>query len=429
MARPKVLMACCSESGHSNVFLATAHSLLSRHPSVELHVASFQPLEKSITASLKNVKCEVAPRFHLIDDAPTTFEALNRDPDPSKRFNEVVLLPPGRRHMARVMEFFVLGLPMLWTVDEWTAIFRRARGLILEIRPDAVVCDALLGPAVSAARHLREREEGGDFFRLAVLSPNSLKEFTQHLEGGAASFAKWPIVGSALPMPLPWYLVPLNFYYLVRLVLIMMGGQLPRYEAQLRESTGLPGLEMVSLISVMSGTGEGLDRILLSSSPETDFPNLNYDCGPQEYRDRLVSCGPILRSTSPVSEVDPELDAWLGAGPVVYVNLGTLCMCSEAEAVELAKSFRKLFDHDDAKKEKESKLRVLWKLKKDPKRGPEYGVGPGSAVHAVIGKEMDEDRVRVVGWLDAEPASILMTGNVVVAVTHGGASSYYEPIV
>ena len=421
MVNSKVLMVCCSESGHSNVFLATAHALLKSHPSTELHIASFKPLEKSITTSLKNVKSDFTPRFHLID-APTTFEALNRDPDPFKRFNDVVLLPPGWQNIGKIMELFVRWMPLAWTVDEWTGIFWRIHGLIKELEPALVVGDALLGPGIAAAKHLREHENAA--FKLAVLSPNSLKEFTQHLEGGTAAFAKWPLVGSALPMPIPWHLVPLNFYYLVRLILILTGKHHSNRELELRKATGLPNVELASMVTVMSQNGAGLDHILLSSSPETDFPNLDYEAGPKEYRDRLVSCGPILRSTSPVSEADPELAQWLKGGPVVYINLGTLCMCSEGEALELAKSFRTLFDSAS-----EKGIRVLWKLKKDTKRGPEYSTGSGSAIYGVIGKEMDEDRVRIVNWVNAEPASILMTGDVIVAINHGGASSYYEPIV
>jgi hypothetical protein len=59
--------------------------------------------------------------------------------------------------------------------------------------------------------------------------------------------------------------------------------------------------------------------------------------------------------------------------------------------------------------------------------GGEGGVERG--LKEVLGREMDEDRVRVVGWLEAEPAAVLTTGRVVCSVHHGGANSYYEAVV
>jgi hypothetical protein len=40
----------------------------------------------------------------------------------------------------------------------------------------------------------------------------------------------------------------------------------------------------------------------------------------------------------------------------------------------------------------------------------------------------DEERVGIVDWISAEPAAVLASKSVVVAVHHGGASSYHKAI-
>jgi hypothetical protein len=140
--------------------------------------------------------------------------------------------------------------------------------------------------------------------------------------------------------------------------------------------------------------------------------------------DRIFGCGPILR---PLEDINGDLAAWLSRGPVIYINLGTHCLTSETEAVEMARSLKNLIDRASSK-QKLPRLQVLWKLKKDLKRSGDFGVGPGSAVHTVLSNEIDKDRVRIVNWVASEPSSILETGNVLCAVSHGGANSYNEVV-
>ncbi|KAJ3457929.1 hypothetical protein MRS44_012038 [Fusarium solani] len=93
----------------------------------------------------------------------------------------------------------------------------------------------------------------------------------------------------------------------------------------------------------------------------------------------------------------------------------------------MARSLKNLIDRASSK-QKLPRLQVLWKLKKDLKRSGDFDVGPGSAVHTVLSNEIDKDRVRIVNWVASEPSSILETGNVVCAVSHGGANSYNEVV-
>ncbi|KAJ4308155.1 hypothetical protein N0V84_012264 [Fusarium piperis] len=93
----------------------------------------------------------------------------------------------------------------------------------------------------------------------------------------------------------------------------------------------------------------------------------------------------------------------------------------------MACSLKSLINKASAK-QKLPGLQVLWKLKKDLERSGDFDIGPGSAVHTVLSNEIDEDRVWIVNWLTSEPSSILGTGNVVCAVSHGGANSYNEAV-
>ncbi|KAI8714905.1 hypothetical protein NCS52_01211400 [Fusarium sp. LHS14.1] len=158
--------------------------------------------------------------------------------------------------------------------------------------------------------------------------------------------------------------------------------------------------------------------------PEIDFPFLDLVGPPKAYMDKTFGCGPILR---PLENIDSDLATWLSRGPVVYINLGTHCLTSESEAVEMARSLKNLLDTASSK-QKFPGLQVLWKLKKDLERSGDFDIGPGSAVHTVLSDEIDKDRVRIVNWVASEPSSILETGNVVCAVSHGGANSYNEAV-
>lgn len=421
-------MLTCAEVGHSNVFLATAHSLLTLCPSLTLHIASQERLRKTFTDAFANIKPPtndenyVPPTFHLIE-GPTVEDSLERFEDPKNRFTYLNMLKPGFRNTPLLNKHFINGLFISWTAEQWVDMFNRSLELIRSIEPDIVVMDGLFGPGTTAARLLRENE--GASFKLVILSPNSLKDFTSHREGGVSFFTKWPAMASAIPMPIPWYLIPLNFYYVLRImVAFTLDKDQPKRLAEIRKLTGLPELEVDNLLTATYKGAPGTDRILLGSSPEVEFPCLVHTAGPKEFRERLVCCGPILRSAIPLVEADPELSEWLKGGPVIYINLGSIVRSSADEALVMAKALRKVLD-----KATHKGTRVLWKLKRDEKRGPVYSTGPGSAVHGVLAKEMAEDRARIVDWVMAEPASLLMTGNITCTVTHGGASSYYEATV
>lgn len=418
-----MLMLCCSESGHSNVFLATAHSLLERNPAVELHLASFAPLQKAFGETTSHPKCEIKAFFHTVN-GPPIFEVLDRDRDPNMRMLDVARLTPGFWNTPTAIRFFLIKMLTSWTPEEYVTMFHQLCSLIKVLEPDAVIVDALFSPGLSASQHVNRLSEKPKF-KLAVLSPNSLKDFTCHLEGGSTEWTKWPVHGAALSMPLTWYGMLQNWYFHRRIVRILTHDtEIPAWDAEVRRRADLPDMEVASMLTLIGGGAAHMDRLILGSSPELDFPTLDVEAGPAEYRRKIVPCGPILRTAVPLGGSDPELMAWARDGRVVYINLGTLCRVEEHEMLEMARAFRILLD-----KAGDKSIRVLWKLAKEKKRGEDYSTGPESAVHQILGKEMDEDRVRIVEWVKGEPAALLDSGAVTCSINHGGASSFYEAVL
>ncbi|CAM1508913.1 Fc.00g026520.m01.CDS01 [Cosmosporella sp. VM-42] len=427
MARRKVLVLTNAELGQANVFIATIHALLERDPSVEVHVASFPRLEKTMKSALGSVEAgpdgkQTAITFHSLPGR-AMFECLNSDKDPSNRIFSVSLLKPGFWHTPASIRFITTKAFLCWSPEEFTAVFNDICGIIEDVAPGAVLVDQIFSPGLTAAKHMKCIV--ASTYTLAVLSPNSLKDYVHHLEPKAAVFWKWPVVGSGLPMPIPWWLIPLNIYLLLRLIGIMiMDKHIPTTTARVRKLTGLPQLHLTTNISMVNDNLSGIDKVLIGARSEVDFSCLDLAGPPKAYVKKLVGCGPILR---PFMEVDRELRAWLRRGAVIYINLGTHCLTSETEAVDMARSLKRLIDAASSRREI-SGLQILWKLQKDLTRGSDYGTGDGSAIHGILGREMDEDRVRIVEWLTSEPNSILNTGDVVCAVSHGGANSFYEAV-
>ena len=166
----------------------------------------------------------------------------------------------------------------------------------------------------------------------------------------------------------------------------------------------------------------GLTSLIFTSQPgvtyscpaltEIDFP---FAVIPEE----MLLCGPIVMPFDPLEESDPALMKWLDNGPTVMVNLGSHVVSNERLAGEMSRAFRILLGYHD-KKSGFTKIQVLWKVKTD--------VDIEKVIDEVIGKEIEEGRIKVMAWLDAQPISILQHPNVVCTVHHGGANSFYEGI-
>jgi hypothetical protein len=140
--------------------------------------------------------------------------------------------------------------------------------------------------------------------------------------------------------------------------------------------------------------------------------------------DNIIEVGPLVRAANPVREADPELANWLAQGPTLYINLGTLVDVPEESALEMARALRSFLDAASATKALQD-LQVLWKLKK---KGTYDTDTPKSRMFDVLGQELQDGRVRIVKWVEAEPISILESGRIMCFVNHGGANSFAEGI-
>lgn len=123
-----------------------------------------------------------------------------------------------------------------------------------------------------------------------------------------------------------------------------------------------------------------------------------------------MCCGPILRDSAAVEDVDAELFAWLGRRRwTVLVVLGSLLKVDREYAVAVWDACRVLLAE-------RKDVQVLWKLQK----GGEYDI---EGLDGIEG-----DRVRVVEWLKPDPLAVLRTGRVACSVNHGGSNSYHEAL-
>ena len=137
--------------------------------------------------------------------------------------------------------------------------------------------------------------------------------------------------------------------------------------------------------------------------PEIDYPFI--------IPKNVTPAGPILLPVRPVSEIDPELAAWLRSRPTILANLGTLAKLSVVDARELASGLRIVLD-------RHQNLQVLWKLKSK-------GVLDKN-ISSILSQELASDRVRIKSWLTVDPHAILQTTSIIISVHHSGANSFYE---
>lgn len=166
----------------------------------------------------------------------------------------------------------------------------------------------------------------------------------------------------------------------------------------------------------------GLQSLLAASEPCA--PDVHHLTPSTPYSDfgglvippNVTLCGPILYPARPVEETDPQMAAWLEKGPTVLINTGTHDEVTLTEAREMSTALRILLNRDPT-------IRILWKL-----RVHRADKAVHDTITAIIGKERESGRVKVVDWLVAEPLAILRHPNVVANVNHGGANSFFEAV-
>ena len=127
----------------------------------------------------------------------------------------------------------------------------------------------------------------------------------------------------------------------------------------------------------------------------------------------VVACGPIALDVASVKEQDPELTIWLKRGPTMLINLGSGYYCPENNAQIMAESLVPVFEQTD--------VQVLWKLIRLDGYNDDFAKS--------VKEYIDNGRLRIESWLDADPLSIMKSGDVVASVHHAAAGAYFETIL
>ncbi len=198
---------------------------------------------------------------------------------------------------------------------------------------------------------------------------------------------------------MPWYLIPLNIFLRIRLIITFVFSSTVSKFAKARTAADLP-----SLVPLFEPYRK--DEFYISPClPELDYP--------LDIPSNLRGCGPITIPCAPVSESDPELAGWLTkpSRRTVLINLGSHITSEGNDAIEIAKGLRIVMAANPD-------IQVLWKLLS----------GITSDLKSIIGAEIADDRIRIVSWLKSDPVAILQTGQVACMVNHGGANSFFEAI-
>ncbi|KAH6619561.1 hypothetical protein B0J18DRAFT_434421 [Chaetomium sp. MPI-SDFR-AT-0129] len=424
MARPRrILFFANSDFGQANVVLATAHALLHHDPQVEVHIASFHALEEAVH-STSAFALKTTPHKHATTPTPITFHPLDGISwGPATFRPEVGVaatndLTPGLVNSAKNI-LLIPAVMLPWRPDEFLSLYRQAERILSDVRPDVTVIDPIFTPGLTLCHHLKTN--------WLVLAPNTLKDFALPMQPRLAMLWKYPLVCSALPYPLPRSLIPLNILLnLVAAYALFTNPRIRATTAHLRAHIDPnPNRDQLSLMTanemgVLRAPPPGL-RVLCAISPDLDYPL-------SVIPPHLVPCGPIVRAVGPL---EGPLRAWLMRGKTLYVNLGTHLKADVAEAREMAGAFRDTLDRAEAVGFG-GRLQVLWKLGRKTRAGEKVErdkfEGEWKGVCDVLRPEIEDGRVKVTDWVDAEPKAVLESGGVVCSVNHGGANSFYEAL-
>ncbi|KAF4947750.1 hypothetical protein FSARC_13892 [Fusarium sarcochroum] len=384
-----VLFISESSLGLANAPLAAAESLLERHPSVEVHYASFERLKSrvermSITATAHN-KAAHPITWHEIPYEDMAIGVL-------KKWGNMTgfITPPGLAGVDEFMDVIELLMAPLDIDDHWK-IYHYLTQVITEVDPGVIVIDTVFRPAIEVTEDLNRKR--------IILSPNGLDTLPQK-QPWLSMLWKYPELGSGLPYPMAWSQVPENTYLIYRKIRKVLFS--PWLNAR-REY--LKGKGIKNPIDAAAMYPAGVPWLTMSF-PEASIPMLTI---PKD----VVSCGPVILDLEPAEKQDPELAKWLSQAPTILVNLGSMYVFTEEKAKALVHSFFPVFEKTDAQ--------ILFKIKKVNDFNDSY-LEP-------LKQYIDNGRLRVESWIATDIASILLTGNVVVSVHHAGSNLYHETIL
>jgi hypothetical protein len=441
MARKKVLMITNSELGQATVFLATSYAILENYRDVEIHIAAYAKLAPAVESLRADL---LSPSVDGCVDEPGWIPPLEFHPLPGKTFEDILIKPhdmesgwlnltktkPTVWNLPGFFRRLVRQLAFPWDAEDFVLTFNALFEIIEKLDPDIAVVDGLFPQGLTATRYIRDSRRMGANFNwknmpIVLLSPNSLREFVGHVTPPWGTVFTWSVLGSGLPAPLPKRLIPLNIYLLIRLLIAFKSDKdTPAKIRSIQKLTQKGESLQVTVLWTVVDNPDAVDKIVVGCSPDVEFKQIKLDRAPIEYRSKIVPCGPILRPSAAVSEADPDTWYWLTQKPIVYICLGSHCLLTTKEVLELAKSLRYILDNNQS-------FNVLWKLKLEnpgEKSTPFDAQALVPGLNKILGEEISKDRIRIVDWVLCQPTSLYETGKVLCSVNHGGANSYYESL-
>ncbi|KAF4439570.1 UDP-glycosyltransferase 84B2 [Fusarium austroafricanum] len=423
--KKRLLFFTNSDYGQSNVVLATTHALALTCQDAEIHVASFHDLQDGVENASRFMQATAAKQKQPILD-PFIFHKMEGNSwgpavkSPETAVFDTLELAPNFVNSAKGVA--VLPAVMIpWGPREFLAIYKDAQRALEEVDPDLTIVESLFAVALTLCHYLG--------IKWMVLSPNTIKEYVLPLQPKLAGLWKYPkqvtSPCSALPYPIPWSLMPTN------IGLNLVAAYTLITDTRLKKTAEILRREIDPSISLMTMMELGVFKpippnlpILVANSPDIDYP---FSFIPPE----LTSCGPIIRPSPHIEEVDAALAAWLTRAPTIFVNLGTHHKSNPTEALEMAKALRRVLERADNELTARGPLQLLWKLGRTadqdgnaPKR--DTYTGEWALVIDTLRTYIDHDRARVTDWLVAEPKSVLESQSILCSVNHGGANSFHE---
>ncbi len=206
-------------------------------------------------------------------------------------------------------------------------------------------------------------------------------------------------MGSGLPFPVPWRLIPSNVY--LNAYLMFHLAWMPQVAAKRKQLTerGVP--DPIRFYGLQRPDTPWLTQTLPGASTPVDLIPQNVTC-----------TGPIVLSAAHASEQDPELLEWIRQRPTVLINLGSMMTYSISQAQHMISAITEILSLTE--------VQILWKLEVTASVQWDWE----SAVRPLL----ETHRVRVMRWLTVDPTSLLESGHIVAFVTHGGANGYHEAI-
>ena len=158
-----VLFLSNSESGLTNVLLATSYALLVNHNEIQVHFATFGRRHDDIS-KISKLAAQTMPSVQ-----PITFHKLDGQTygDALQEQGHLVadaIHSPGVHGSTKLCKNIQAYL-MPWSGSEYFSIYKQISEIIDQVDPSVIAVDPLFGPGLDATRDQNRRN--------AIISPNS----------------------------------------------------------------------------------------------------------------------------------------------------------------------------------------------------------------------------------------------------------------